>query len=428
MKTSGLKLHRYCLLLGCVVYFNVACTAQTTAEQKRLEQLPQKFTQLVETGVMPGAITTVIENGKIIHHSIVGYQDIQSKTPMAEDTIFRWYSMSKPITSVAIMMLVESGKMQLSDPIERFIPEFKNAQVYVSGDLDNMVTEPAKRSITIEDLLAHKSGITYHFTGTTPVHQYYRKYGVKRDTPVGALPTDGAPAKDLAQLVSRLASASLLYQPGEHFAYSYSTTVLGRIIEIVSQQPLDEFLQQKLFDPLQMKDAGFFVQGKKLDRFVTNYVLNDKGLQVIETKENTDYSSTARLLDGGGALAGTSDDYLKFVEMLTNGGQLNGVKIISEQSIKQLFTPRIKMEGLGLDYDMHFALGFAKGDEETEQHDFMPVGTFGWAGSGNTIFWINPTKKQAVLFMTQVITPPPYSEQVPFRKLLIDAVTDRTEH
>jgi CubicO group peptidase (beta-lactamase class C family) len=414
------------LALACTVSLSTSLWAADKSEAqpiKGLEQLPERFEQLVKDGVMPGAITMVAQDGQLLHKSVVGYQDIESKTPLTEHSIFRLYSMSKPVTSVAIMMLVEQGKLSLADPVEKFIPEFKNARVYVAGDLEQMETEPLARSITIEDLLAHKSGITYHFTGKTPVHQYYRKHGVKRDTPVGSLPTDGEPAKDLKTLANRLAKAPLLNQPGERFTYSYSTTLLGRIIEIISNEPLDSFLSRTVFVPLKMRHTGFFVTGDALDDFMTNYVMTENGLKVIETSENTDYRDASRLLDGGGALAGTAEDYLRFAMMLANLGELNGERLLTEESVTRLFTPSITIEEFGTDYPIEFGLGFALGDAQTQKHNFMPAGTFGWAGSGNTLFWVDPQRKQAVLFMTQVITPPPFHDKVPFREILIEAVT-----
>lgn len=408
------------LCLGVVVSLIVASPG---VAEDRFDVLSHKLDELVTNGVMPGSVTYIIENGKLAYHNVNGYQDIATKEPMQEDTLFRLYSMSKPITSVAIMQLQEAGKLSVDDPIEKFIPAFKDARVYVSGPLENMVTEPLTRSITVGDLLAHKSGITYHFTGTTAVHQYYRKYGVKRNTPVGTLPTDGEPAKDLAQLTERLAKAPLLHQPGERFTYSYSTTLLGRIVELVSGQQIDDYLKQHIFTPLGMKDTSFFVKGKTLDRFVTNYVMTDSGLREIENSRNTDYKDAERLLDGGGALAGTGRDYLAFATMLANRGMYQGKQFLSQASVDSLFAPRITIEEFGNDQPIEFGYGFAIGSEATQSMNNMPNHTFGWAGSGNTIFWVNPDTQSLVVFMTQVITPPPFNQQVPFREYLIQATS-----
>ena len=412
-------------ILGAAALFTFAslsgCATTAAEDEQRFTALSAKLDTLVENGTMPGSVTTIIEQGKPVYHYVNGYQDTGSKTAMTDDTLFRLYSMSKPITSVGIMMLQEQGKLQVSDPVSKYLPAFKDSQVYVSGDLENMVTEPVKRQMTIDDLLAHKSGITYHFTGDTPVHQYYRKYGVKRDTPVGTLPTDGAPARNLTELAERLAAAPLLSQPGETFDYSYSTTLLGKIIETVTGERLDNWLENNLFTPLGMNNTGFFVTGDDLNRFMTNYLMTENGLKVIETAENTDYKDANRLLDGGGALAGTASDYVAFATMLANKGTYNGKRLLSEASVDALFAPRITIEKFGNDAPMAFGYGFAIGSPDTEAENFMPDGSFGWAGSGNTVVWVNPETQSLVVFMTQVITPPPFAKKVPFRQYLIEA-------
>lgn len=397
------------------------CVTQTSEETDRFNTLSDKLDLLVENDRMPGSVTTIIEQGKPVYHYVNGYQDAGKRTAMTDDTLFRLYSMSKPITSVGIMMLQEQGKLRVSDPVSKYLPAFKNMQVYVSGELNNMVTEPVKREMTISDLLAHKSGLTYHFTGDTPVHQYYRKHGVKRDTPVGTLPTDGAPAKNLSELSDRLAAAPLLHQPGEVFDYSYSTTLLGKVIETVSGESLDSWMRENLFTPLGMRNTGFFVTGDDLNRFVTNYLMTDSGLKVIETTENTDYKDADRLLDGGGALAGTASDYVAFATMLANKGTHNGKRFLSEKSIAQMFTPEITIEQFGNETPIEFGYGFAIGSQATRAENFMPDGAYGWAGSGNTIFWVNPETKSLVVFMTQVITPPQFAKEVPFRQYLLEA-------
>jgi CubicO group peptidase (beta-lactamase class C family) len=413
------------LAMSCCVALGVSgCASVGEANPKEMKPRYAKFTQqldaMVEAGSIPGSITYVVENGQVAFTYKNGWQDIASKTPLKDDSIFRLYSMTKPITSVAIMMLQERGQLSVNDPVSKYLPDFANTEVYQSGGLEDMVTAPPARPMTIDDLLAHKSGLTYHFTGKTPVHQYYRKYGVKRNTPVGALPTDGEPAKDLAQLTERLAKAPLLSEPGERFTYSYSTTVLGRIVEVVSGQPLDVFLKSQLFQPLGMKDTSFHVLGADLERFVTNYLATPNGAVMIENSDNTDYKDLTRLLDGGGALAATAEDYLAFATMLANKGVYKGKRILSESSINAMFVPRIKIEGLGPQQTTDFGYGFAIGSTDSEAKEYMPDGTYGWAGSGNTIFWVNPETHSLVLFMTQVIVPPNLAEQMPLRRYLIN--------
>lgn len=406
----------------------VACEGNTSARSGESHaELAQALHRAVDARLASGVITTIYENGFVVFHDVYGYQDLDTAKPLEDDSLFRLYSMSKPITSVAIMMLVDQGRLALDDPIERFLPEFDNTRVYASGPIDDLQTLPLQRSITVADLLAHTAGITYHFAGDTVVHQYYRKYGVKRATPVGSQPDDGPPAGTLAELTRRIAQAPLLHQPGERFSYSYSTTVLGRIIEQVTGEPLDRALERMVLAPLEMDDTGFYVVGDDLDRFVTNYLLTDEGLVAIENRENTDYKNLDRLLDGGGALAGTAGDYMNFLVMLMNRGRYKDRQLLSPEMVDRLFEPEVEVSGLNNDFNLWFGLGFAIGNEETERAGFMPNGSYGWAGSGNTFFWIEPQAQRAVVFMTQVIAPPDQSDRIPFRALLMNALNNRTQ-
>lgn len=382
----------------------------TQAPAPAAAELENALAALVEEEKIPGAIAIIEQGGKRLAHVRTGYLDVESGTELPEDAIFRLYSMSKPITSVAIMILRDEGKLNLDDPVEKYLPALGDMQVYVSGPLEDMQTEPAERSITIADLLSHMSGIAYHFTGDTPVHQYYRKHGVMRDTPVGRTPEDGPPAKDLGQLVERIGDAPLLYQPGTKFEYSYSTTVLGAVIEASSGQPLDVFLEEKVFEPLDMTDTGFFITDETLDRFVTGYVASEDGLDVIEPVETSDYRDTGRLLDGGGAIAGTAHDYLNFATMLAQEGKFQGRQIVSEESIQEMFAPHAEISGWS-DTPISFGYGFSLGTPESEAAGMQPAGTVSWSGSGNTYFFVDPDRDLVALLMTHVIVPPPFSER-----------------
>jgi CubicO group peptidase (beta-lactamase class C family) len=361
--------------------------------------------ELIAEGVIPGAVLLIGRGAQLLHHDVAGWQDVGSRTPMRRDTIFRYYSMSKPIASIAIMALVEQRRLKLDDPVERTLPELANLRVYMSGGLSDMQTVPAERSITIADLLTHRSGITYHFAGEGPVHQYYRAHGVMRDTPVGRRPTDAPPAPDLAELVRRIGQAPLLHQPGTRFAYSYSTTVLGAVIERVTGQRLDLALERLIFAPLGMRDAGFFIADATLGRFVTNYVATAGGMQVVETPAQSDYRNTGRLLDGGGAIAGTADDYYRFARMIAGGGALGRRRVVSRQLLEDALAPKLTVEGMG-PRPFQFGYGFQRGDAMSAAAGQLPNGAVGWSGSGNTYFWVAPETQGIVVFMTQVLTPP----------------------
>jgi CubicO group peptidase (beta-lactamase class C family) len=376
----------------------LAAPVATHAQTPAVTQLRGDLETAVAARQIPGAIVVITRGDRVLANVTTGWADIERKVPLRRDAIFRLYSMSKPITSVAIMMLAEKHRLKLSDPVDKYLPELANVRVYASGEVGNMVTVPVKRPMTIADLLTHRSGITYHFTGATPVHQYYRKYGVMRDTPVGGMPGDGAPAHSLDELVARIGKAPLLHQPGETFAYSYSTTVLGAVIERVTGERLDRHLDRAIFKPLGMKDTGFLVSDAQLPRFT---VLYGPGMAPVEQPASSDYRDPMRLLDGGGAIAGTADDYLRFARMLANGGTVQGRRLLSAKGVDTLFAPR-GIAGMG-PQTLRFGYGFAIGDAASEAAGTQPAGTASWSGSGNTYFYVDRRRRAVALLMTHVL-------------------------
>jgi CubicO group peptidase (beta-lactamase class C family) len=394
-----------CMALAAV--FAAGCAAQSVqavaaAEREAQTQLRARLERLVAEGRIPGATVMIAQNSRTLADVTAGYRDVEARAPLFRDSIFRLYSMSKPITSVAILMLAEQGKLALDDPAEKYLPEWRDMRVYVSGGMADMVTEPVERPITIGDLLTHTSGITYHFTGSTPVHQYYREHGVMRDTPVGRTPEDGPPARNLDELVARLGQAPMLNQPGQEFAYSYSTTVLGAVVERASGERLDRFLERHLFGPLGMDHTGFFVRDPDLPHFTTLYTAGLDGLAVTELPARSDYRDPNRLLDGGGAIAGTADDYLRFAQMLANGGSLDGTRILSEESVAAMLVPRVRIGGPGAD-TAWFGYGLALGTAQSERDGGLPAGGGSWSGSGNTYFFIDPRRRGVALLMTHFL-------------------------
>ena len=369
------------------------------AQQAASANLQEDLQSLVDRQRIPGAVAIVARDGERLAQARAGWQDVEKREPLTEDALFRLYSMSKPITSVAILMLADQGKLRLDDPVSRYLPELEGLQVYASGGLDDMQTVPANGPITIAQLLTHTSGITYHFTGNTPVHQFYRKYGVMRDTPVGRTPLDGPPARSLDELVEKLGDAPLLHQPGETFAYSYSTTVLGAVVERITGQSLDQALENMLFAPLRMTNTGFFVTDNDLDRFTTLYKDTPSGIEPIEQPETSDYRNRSRLLDGGGAIVGTAADYLRFAQMLANGGELDGHRFLKQETVADMFAPHARIEGLG-DTKLPFGYGLSIGTDESAKLGYQPAGTVSWSGSGNTYFFIDPQTDLVALLMT----------------------------
>lgn len=379
--------------------FIATAQPQIASVSPHVSQLKLDLEGAVAAGTIPGAIVVVQRDGHRLADVTVGFANLEQRQPLQRDAIFRLYSMSKPLTSVAIMMLVEQGKLSLADPVEKFLPAFAALRVYRSGPLDAMVTEQPKRSMTIEDLLTHRAGVGYHFGGTSVVHQYYRKFGVMRDTPVGRLPGDGAPAPTLDALVDRIANAPLFHHPGDAFTYSYSTTILGKVIEQVTGERLDLYLDRTIFAPLGMRDSGFIISDAQLPRFTSLY---GPGLSLVERPETSDYRDPDRLLDGGGAIAGTTDDYLRFAQMLANGGEYAGVRLLSTQSVHAMFQPRVVMGGMGAQ-KVQFGYGFSIGDHASGASGIQPAGTASWSGSGNTYFFVDPDRKAVALLMTHVL-------------------------
>lgn len=388
--------------------------------------LALELQELVAQERLPGAIAIIEVDGVRIDAARVGWQDLQRAVKLSGDAIFRLYSMTKPITSVAIMMLAERGDLSLEDSVATYLPELAGMRVYVSGDLDSMVTEPLRRPITLRDLLLHDSGIVYPFTGTSTVHRYYRQYGVMRDTPVGRRPGDGEPAHSLDELVRRIGEAPLLHQPGSGFHYSYSTTVLGAVIERVTGERLSTALRRMLFDPLGMDDTAFVLSDEQLPRFTTLYEAVPEGLQPIELPETSDYRDDTRLLDGGGGLVSTADDYLRFARMLARGGELAGRRYLSESTVEEMFKAHIRVQGRG-SRSTAIGYGFARGDDASEEAGRQPAGTVGWSGSGNTFFFLDPVTGLLGLFMTHELTPREHAARsAAFRQIMTRAAIRAT--
>lgn len=364
-----------------------------------LAQLRSGLEDMIAQGQLPNAQVAILKDGNEVTRFSLGKMDVAAGTPLRDDAIFRLYSMTKPITSVAAMMLVEEGRIAIDAPVERYIPEFAGLRVYESGGLDDMVKVPTSRPITIGDLLTHSSGITYNFMGNTPVHQYYRRHGVMRSGGVGQGPGDAAPATTMDELIARLAKAPLLHQPGERFSYSNSTGVLGVVVERASGMRLDRFLKQRIFDPLGMRDTAFVVDDSRIDRLVTNYSAVAGGMESVESAQESEYRDPARMFDGGGALAGTLDDYLRFARMLANRGELDGQRLLQAETVDAMFTPRLATGGQAHE-DVLFGYGLGIGDAVSEARGGMPAGAGGWSGSANTYFFVQPRHNLAAVLMT----------------------------
>ena len=403
----SLSINFFLSLLFCVVPGSPAIADEIIAgfSHERLKRLDNKLTSLVESNRYPGFSVLIMREGKVAHQVTIGWQDKERKIEMAEDTIFRIFSMSKAITSIAALILFEQGHFQIDDPVDRFIPEFKNLRVYKSGEGVDVETVALQRPVTFRDLFTHTSGLTYHFVGDSPVHQMYRDKGVLPGAEVlGPKASDAAPVKDLKTMVSALSTIPLLHQPGERVSYSVSIDVLGHLIEIISGQKFDDFLQQNLFDPLNMHDTGFTVPKNKLHRFAANYSSRDAQSILIDDPQLSRYQKSGRILSGGAGLVSTSHDYMQFQLMVLNGGKLGKVRILGPKTVgfalsnhfprdNMIRPPYMKEQGHGL--------GFALALDPARMGVLTSTGTADWAGAASTFFWIDRKERLAAVFMTQ---------------------------
>jgi CubicO group peptidase (beta-lactamase class C family) len=358
----------------------------------------------VQPGKIPGSMTLVARGGKPCYVDVQGMRDVERGEPMTEDTILRIYSMTKPITSVALMTLHEQGLFSLSDPVHRFIPEWRNLGVWTAGSYPLFATEPTKRPMTIRDLFMHTSGLTYDWLRASNIDYAYRKEQI------------GNPRPDytLKDMIDQLAKMPLEFSPGERWNYSLSTDVLGYLIEVISGKSLPEFLRETIFEPLGMTDTSFGITPDKVERFASCYernlnkemVLNDDG-QNSRFRDQTFFS-------GGGGLISTLGDYYKFTQMLLNGGTLGEKRIIGRRTLEymaqnhipggadmtQFATGSFSESGYA---GVGFGLGFASQIDAVSNGHPASNGTFYWGGLASTLFWVDPAEELVVVFMTQLM-------------------------
>lgn len=390
-----------------------------SAQADAVVDLRNGLRAMVAAGELPNARVLIARRGRVVADVTLGERHIATHAPLADDAVFRLYSMSKPITSVAALMLVEDGRLSLDDPVAQYLPAFAATRVYTRGDGEAMTTVAPARAMTVRDLLTHASGLTYQFVGDGPVQRWYRRHGAMRDTAIGRQPDDAAPAHDIDTLVARLAEAPLLHQPGARFSYGYSTTVLGKIVEQVAGEPLETFLKRRIFDPLEMHDTGFVVTDAQLPRFVTLYRSGAGGLTPVETAAVSEYRDPARLRDGGGALAGTARDYLHFAQMLADGGTWRGRRLLRAETVAAMFRPTLPTGGTGLE-DTWFGLGLALGEARSEAAGGLPAGAGSWSGSANSYFVVDRAQGVAAVLMTNVLLPRDRTEKL--RRLVNRAI------
>lgn len=407
-------------------------THGTGLDARRLERIDEHLNRnYINPGKIAGCQPAITRRGRPAYFKSFGQMDRERGRAMSDDTIFRIYSMTKPITSVALMQLYERGYFQLNDPVSRFVPEWRGHQVWIEGAGADMKTEAPRRPVSMRDVLCHTGGITYGAAlaalgvpaSGNPVDEAYAEKGIRRGD------------ESMLEFMRKLGQVPLRYQPGERWMYSLSTDVCGALVEIISGQPFDLYLQQNIFGPLKMKDTAFHVPASKAGRFAAGYRREaDKSLQLIDDPETSDYLRPPKFFSGGGGLVGTSADYMRFCEMLRRGGELDGERILGPRTIELMHRNHLKggkdltemaigsfsetaNEGVG------FGLGFAV-TLDSVQSGSIAAGDYYWGGAASTIFWVDPKEELSVVFMTQVIPSGAFNFRGQLKSLIYSAIVE----
>ena len=401
---------------------------------ERLERI-ERFVDdnYIANGKLAGALVQVWRRGGLALNSLLGLADRERQVPLAEDSIFRIYSMTKPITSVAVMMLVEECKIALDDPVSKYIPAWEKLGVHAGGFMESFQTRPLARPMLVVDLLRHTSGLTYGFQQNTNVDAAYRKLKI------GELATEGT----LEEMIEKLATLPLEFSPGEAWNYSVATDVLGYIVGKVSGTSFEVFLKERIFDPLGMVDTAFYVPQEKVSRFCACYAIGALGSKITSAQAPTlqddprisPYLNPPTFVSGGGGLVSTATDYMRFARMLLQGGELDGVRLLGPRTLALMTAnhlpggvdlPRLSRsmfseaiyEGVG------FGLGFAT--TVTPAATLIPgsAGDFFWGGAASTFFWVDPREDLIVLFLTQLLPSSAHPVRRQLRTMVYSAITD----
>ncbi len=383
----------------------------------RVGRLVSFMQDSVKQQEIAGAVVVIARGGKVAVDEPVGWMDVEKRVPMRKDTIFRMASMTKAVTSVAAVMLMEEGKLRLADPVSRFIPAFKATTVVAPGPAGTgrYGAVPAKREITIRDLLTHTAGISY---GNGPAEAAYKSAGL-----LGWYLSDRA--DPIGTLMERLASLPFAAQPGERHVYGYSTDLLGAVIEKASGMTLDDFFRTRIFEPLKMVDSSFFLPPDKRDRLATVYSLGADGKIARAPEKGTgqgDYVDGPRACFSGGAgLLSTAGDYTRFLQMLLNGGELDGVRLLGPKSVEMMTSNQV-----GRLYREDGSLGFGLGFETTEDVGAAgrpdSLGAYGWGSAYYSKYWVDPREKLVAVFLTQLIPAGTLDVQDKFRYLVYQTI------
>jgi CubicO group peptidase (beta-lactamase class C family) len=379
----------------------------------------------VGAGRLPCAQFLLARNGQIVHQTVLGHQDPERGVALREDTVFRIYSMTKPVTSVALMMLVEEGQIALDDPVSKYIPEWKDLGVFSAGT-GPFLTKPPERPMQVVDLLRHTSGLTYGFQSRTNVDAAYRKHHVE----------DIFGRHDLEGMIALLGQTPLEFSPGEAWNYSVSTDVVGYLVQKVAGKPLAQVFQERIFGPLKMADTGFSVREDQRARFAACYDSTPQGgLKLQDDPTTSPYLGAPKLYSGGGGLVSTAADYLRFANMLMNGGEWDGARILAPKTIRLMASNHLPGGGdltqmsrslfsESTNAGVGFGLGFAVVFDPPKTLIPCSMGEFYWGGMASTAFWVDPVEKVTAVFMTQLIPSSTYPVRRELRTLVYGALME----
>lgn len=390
-----------------------------------LDRLDRHFAREVDQGRMPGFLVAVARGGRVAHLTTYGSRDLAAGLPVETDTLWRIYSMTKPVTAVAVLLLMEEGRLSLDDPLERHLPVFADARVYESGSGADVRTRPAAGPVLLRHLLTHTAGLTFGFYHTHPVDALYRAAGLTSSVP---------PGRDLAQSMEVYASLPLQFDPGTQWNYSVASNILGRVIEVVSGQPLDAFYAERIFRPLGMRDAGFHVTDEQAGRLSELYGDADGG--GIEPVPGLPLRGRPRFLSGSGGMVASAYDVHRFMEVLRRRGEVDGVRLLSPATVDLMTSNHLPggadlravgsrpahdepgNEGVG------FGLGVSVVTDPSRTVVPSGLGTYGWSGVATTTFWIDPGRDLSVQFMTQVRPKGSHTAYRDLKRLVHEAVRE----
>ncbi len=419
----------------------------STIDENDKQKIIKHFNEYIDEGKIPNISILIKQDNKEILRHVYGHADIATKKKADKDTVYRIYSMSKPVTGVAIMQLIENGDLRLNDKVSKFIPGFKKTKV-INLDYQDYVVKP-KREVTIRDLLTHTSGLTYSWAGEGPVHQIYRKNNIRPyffgtlDAELNKFPGN------TCQFAAAAAAAPLLHNPGEKWSYGINMDVLGCVVEVVSGMSFADYLEKNIFKPLGMKSTGFSVKPNEKNSFTSLYTSGiysrdgeivgplgadyydvefSKSLRSIDSHDKSPYlDSSSKLYDGGSGLVSTIDDYSVFSEMLLNGGELNGVRVLSNASVDLMSRNHLDMSEILSDFGlsgMGFGLTLGVVEDAGLAGAYSSDGEYFWGGAASTVFWIDPKENITAVLMTQFMPSDKYPLREDLRALLYSSISN----